>query len=229
MEKVGFIGGQDKTEIMMYAGKILTELGKKVIILDTTQKQKTKYIVPAINPTVSYITEFENIDIAVGFNNFEAVSAYLGTGESQLEYEYDYALIDIDNIETINRIGLGITSKIYFATGFDLYSLKRGIEIISDLQSPLKLTKILFAQTFSNEEEEYLDFLALGKKIIWGENIIYFPLENGDGTAIAENQRLGKIKFRNISTDYKEGIMHLASDIVMGRQKEIKNIIKNLE
>ena len=130
MEKVGFIGGYDKTEIMMYVGKILTELGKKVLILDTTKKQKTKYIVPAINPTVSYITEFENIDIAVGFNNFETVSAYLGTTESQLDY--DYALIDIDNVTAIGKTGLGITDGIYFATGFDLYSLKRGIEIKVD-------------------------------------------------------------------------------------------------
>lgn len=52
MEKIGFIGGYDKTDLIIYVAKILTELGKKVLILDTTKKQKTRYIVPAINPTI---------------------------------------------------------------------------------------------------------------------------------------------------------------------------------
>ena len=53
MEKVGFIGGYDKIDLMIYTAKILTAMGKRIIILDTTQKQKSRYIVPAINPTVS--------------------------------------------------------------------------------------------------------------------------------------------------------------------------------
>ena len=74
-----------------------------------------------------------------------------------------------------------------------------------------------------------MEFLALGRKVVWDENIIYFPLENGDETAIAENQRLGKIKFKNLSSDYKEGIAALASNILGERVKEIKMLIKNLE
>ena len=227
MEKVGFIGGYDKTDLIIYIAKILTELGKRVLILDTTQKQKTRYVVPVINPTVSYITDYENIDVAVGFDNFESVQAYLGIGEEPLKY--DYALIDVDNISGITNTGLTITDRTYFVTAFDLYSLKKGMEILTDLKNPLKLTKVFFSKTFYTEDDEYLEFLALGKKVVWGEHILYFPIENGDETAIAENQRLGKIKFRNISSDYKEGITHLANDIVLNKVREIKNIIKNLE
>lgn len=227
MEKVGFIGGYDKTDLIIYIAKILTELGKRVLILDTTQKQKTRYVVPVINPTVSYITDYENIDVAVGFDNFESVQAYLGIGEEPLNY--DYALIDVDNISGITNTGLTITDRTYFVTAFDLYSLKKGMEILTDLKNPLKLTKVFFSKTFYTEDDEYLEFLALGKKVVWGDHILYFPIENGDETAIAENQRLGKIKFRNISSDYKEGITHLANDIVLNKAREIKNIIKNLE
>lgn len=227
MEKVGFIGGYDKTDLIMYIAKILTELGKRVLILDTTQKQKTRYVVPVINPTVSYITDFENIDVAVGFENFEGVQAYLGIGEEPLNY--DYALIDVDNISGIDKTGLAITDRTYFVTAFDLYSLKKGMEILTDLRNPLKLTKVFFTKTFYSEDDEYLEFLALGKKVVWGENIIYFPVENGDETAIAENQRLGKIKFKNISADFKEGVAHIVNDIEGNRAREIKNIIKNLE
>lgn len=227
MEKIGFIGGYDKTDVIIYIAKILTELGNKVLILDTTQKQKTRYVVPAINPTISYITEFQGIDVAVGFESFEAVQNYFGIGDEELLY--DYALVDLDNMDVIEKIGLSITNRVYFVTAFDLYSLKKGVEILTDLKNPLKLTKVYFSRTFYNEDDEYLEFLALGKKVIWDENIIYFPLENGDETAIAENQRLGKIKYKNLSADYKEGIAALAAHIISGNIREIRNLIKNLE
>lgn len=227
MRRIGFIGGYDKTDLIIYTAKILTELGNKVLILDTTQKQKTRYVVPAINPTVSYVTEFQKIDVAIGFENFDVVRAYLGIENEELLY--DYVLIDLDNIEKATKIGLSITDKTYFVTAFDLYSLKKGVEILSDLNNPLKLTKIYFSRTFYSEDDEYLEFLALGKKVIWDENIIYFPLESGDETAISENQRLGKIKFKNLSADYKEGIAALTSDIIGEKNRGIKNIIKNLE
>lgn len=227
MEKVGFIGGYDKTDVIIYIAKILTELGNKVLILDTTQKQKTRYVVPAINPTISYITEFQDIDVAVGFQSFEEIQNYFGIGDEELRY--DYALVDLDSIEVTNKVGISITDRVYFVTAFDLYSLKKGVEILTDLKNPLKLTKVYFSRTFYNEDDEYLEFLALGKKVIWDESIIYFPLENGDETAIAENQRLGKIKFKNLSADYKEGIVSLVTHIIGGKNREIRNLIKNLE
>lgn len=227
MKKVGFIGEYDKTDLIIYVAKILTQLGKKVLILDATQKQKTRYVVPAINPTISYIIDFQNIDVAVGFKSFEEVKSYLGVEEENLKY--DIALIDIDKADAIEDTNLAPTDKIYFVTAFDLYSLKKGVEILYDLKETLKLTKIYFSRIFYNEDNEYLEFLALDQKVVWDENIIYFPLENGDQATIAENQRVGKIKFKNLSSDYKNGIISLASDILGKKIREAKTIFRNLE
>ena len=67
MEKVGFIGAFDKTDLLIHLAKIMTILNKRVIIIDSSLNQKAKYIVPVINPTKSYITEFEGFDVAVRF------------------------------------------------------------------------------------------------------------------------------------------------------------------
>lgn len=65
MKKIGFIGAYDKTDLIVYLAKILTVLNQKVLVIDATVNQKARYIVPAINPTTSYVTDFEDIDIAV--------------------------------------------------------------------------------------------------------------------------------------------------------------------
>ena len=78
MKKVGFIGGTDKTNIITYIAKLLADLGKKVLVIDTTLIQKTRYIVPAINPSRTYITDFENVDYAVGFQSMQELTKYIG-------------------------------------------------------------------------------------------------------------------------------------------------------
>lgn len=65
MKKIGFIGAFDKTDLLIQVAKILTQAGRKTIVIDTTINQKAKYIVPVINPTKTYITEFEGFDVAV--------------------------------------------------------------------------------------------------------------------------------------------------------------------
>ena len=69
MEKIGFIGAYDKTDTIMYIAKILTEMGKKVLIVDATISQKAKYVIPTIESKSEYITNFANIDFAIGFKN----------------------------------------------------------------------------------------------------------------------------------------------------------------
>ena len=96
MKKIGFIGAYDKTDLIIYIAKILTVLNQKVLVIDATINQKARYVVPVINPTTEYVTEYEDIDIAVGFQNVEGIKRYIGLSEEQ-ELEYDIILIDTDN------------------------------------------------------------------------------------------------------------------------------------
>ena len=40
MKKIGFIGAYDKTDLILNIAKILTEAGRKVLVVDTTTTQK---------------------------------------------------------------------------------------------------------------------------------------------------------------------------------------------
>ncbi len=89
MKKIAFIGAYDKTDFLLYVAKIMTAFEKKILIVDTTVTQKAKYVVPVIHPTSSYITEFEEMDVAVGFSDLDEIRGYLGlSSEEELPYDY---------------------------------------------------------------------------------------------------------------------------------------------
>ena len=229
MRKISFIGCYDKIDLMLYVAKILVAMDKKVLVVDSTINQKAKYILPVIKPTKAYVTEFEEIDVAVGFDTLEEIKEYLGISSST-ELPYDMVLLDIDSYSGIENFEVNNEDLNYFVTGFDLYTLKRGLEILGGLTEVLKLTKVLFSRTANKEEDDYLNYLSLGYKIEWNEEIIYFPFELGDESVIAENQRVSKIKFKRLSTQYKEALIYIAEQILGENEySKIKKIFKQLE
>ena len=220
----------DKTDLILNIAKILTTMHKKVIVVDSTITQKAKYVVPVINPTVTYITDFEDIDVAVGFKNENEIKNYLGISETE-QLPYDIMLVDVDNEQGLSEFGLMNNEiKNYFVTAFDLYSLKRGLEVLSAVKTPMALTKILFAKEILKEEDDYLNFLSLGYKIMWNEYRIYFPIENGDWSVLAENQRVAKIKLKKLSTQYKDSLIYIVSEILNDTSdNQIRKAVKTIE
>ena len=223
MKKVGFIGGYKKTDLLLYIAKMLIIAGKKVLVVDTTIEQRAKYIVPSIDPTFSYITNYEDIDVAIGFKEIDEIQEYLASKDP----DYDYALIDIDRASTLLNFEMLNSFKNYFVTTFDLYSIKKGLETLSQISEPMELTKIIFSKEILSEENEYLDFLSLGYKIKWDDYRVYFPFEMGDESAIIDNKRLARIKFKNLSPQYKESLMYIAEELL--GEKEVNNFIKALK
>ncbi len=227
MKKIGFIGVYDKTDMLLNLAKILTAMGKNVLVVDSTLNQKARYVVPAIDPTVSYITSFEDIDVAVGFESLENIRNYIGTTR---ELSYDIALIDIDNVEKIEKFQMENANINYFVTSFDVYSLKKGLEIIMGVKTPINLTKILYSKDMLKEEDDYLNFLSLGCKVEWNDMRIYFPIENGDLSVLAENQRVQKIKFKKLSVQYKDSLIFIAQQILGEKtDSNIRRVEKALE
>ena len=232
MKKVSFIGSYDNIDFVLYIAKLLTQMDKRVLLIDGTITQKAKYIVPSINPSKTYVTEFEGIDVAVGFYNYENIKQYLA-----VDYlDYDIALISVDTVEAVSNFDIESCDKNFFVTSVDTYSLKRGLEALSGLFNPIEITKIFYSRDMSKEENDYLDFLALGYKVIWDEERVYLPFELGDQSVIYENQRVSKIKFKKLSSQYKEQLLYVTQKIlkilddenIVRLKKEFKKIEKGV-
>lgn len=229
MEKICFIGVFDKTDLLIYISRILVEMGKKVLVIDSTVNQKAKYVVPSINPTTSYVTEYEGVDISVGFRSYNEIKRYLGLPENAV-LSYDYIFLDMDDPSLLDEFDIYNYTRKYFVTSPDLFDLKKGLEVLSGIRNPIELTKILFSNKMTQAEDEYLNFLSLGYKINWNNEKIYFPMLSQDRDIIIENQRLSKIKFKGLSQEYKDSLIFLVKEISgEASGNNIKKIIKKLE
>ncbi len=226
MKKIGFIGAFDKSNFIMYTAKLLEQLNYKVLLVDATSNQKLKYIVPSINPTKAYITNFENMDFAVGFETWEDIEKYLGIQfdtndedekndeNEELNYEpYDYVIVDLDEPEKIEAYNLNEFDKNYFVTSFDMYSLRKGVNVLKGFNNNIKLTKILFSYEAYKEDEEYLNLLSMEYKIDWNEYTIYFQILGEDNKVFEENQRVEKIRYKRLSLNFRESLAYVVQDI----------------
>lgn len=228
MKKVAFIGSYDKADLIIYVAKTLTNMGKRVLVIDATLMQKTRYIVPTMKAQKQYITTFEKIDIAIGFENINQLKQFkmseMGEG-----FDYDYVLVDIDSYRGYYYYAIKAEDKKFFVTSFDLYSLRRGLQVFKKIEKTIELTKILFTKEMLAEEEQYLQYLAKGLKIKWLDNTIYFPFEQGDQNAIFSNQRSGRIQIKGLSRQYVEGISYIVEEISDDNKGNVKKALKMLE
>ena len=211
----------------MYIAKILTEMKKKVIIVDATITQKSKYVIPTVENKNEYITNYSNIDFAIGFTNYNDIKTYLGMPQSAA-FTYDYMLIDIDNSDLLNNFDVYSSKKTYFVTSFDLYALKKGVEVLKRLSLPVEITKVYFSNLMSQSEDDYFNYIATGCRVKWNQDKIYFPLLNEDLDVIKENQRLSKIRFKGLSNEYKTSLMEWTQDIC-GDSNGVKKACRQIE
>ena len=225
MKKYAFIGGYDKTELLLFLGRIAVLAGKKVLIVDATVPQKARYIVPVMNPTPKYITTFEDVDIAIGFYNFNEILEY--TYSETLEY--DMILLDIDTSEAYIDFEILPSDEHCFVTGFDLYSIRTGLETLQVIQTPTRVTKIYFTRDMLPEEDEYVMALSQGLNIVWNDDIVFFPFERGDRNTLNINQRFAKIKLKGLSKEYIDSLMFIAEENLGLTHGEITKSMREME
>ena len=227
MKKIAFVGSYDKTDMILYMAKLLTIANKKVIFIDATALQKARYIVPTMQPLKKYITTYQAVEVAVGFESFDDIKEYQKqTGQME---EYDYALIDVDSPRGYNNFGINPGDKHYFVTSFDLYSLKRGLQVFKSFKSVVKVTKVLFTKDMFASEDEYLNYLASGLKIKWNNEIVFFPFETDDMNAIYANQRSSRIRIKGLSVQYIDSLVFMIEEFSGIPEKTIRKAVKILE
>ena len=226
MKKIAFIGGYDKSDIIIYIAKILSVMPKKVLVIDTTLLQKTRYLIPTMTPAAIYVTTYDGIDLAVGFENMEELGSYLGI--SNFEY-YDIIIYDIDNPKYYDSFGLKPEDEHCFLTTFDVYSVQKGLDVLRNIKEQTPILKALVTRDPESEESEYLDFTTFNLKIKWKENIVFMPFETEDLYEIFQNQRYSRVKFTGLSMEYMDSLAFLTENVTGFSRGDVRKAIKLVE
>ena len=90
MKIIGMMGYTDKYDFIMNIAKSINLMQRSVLVIDATLDRKLKYIVPALsNIGRSYVTQYDSVDFAVGFNSMHDVENYMIENNIEID-KYDY-------------------------------------------------------------------------------------------------------------------------------------------
>lgn len=223
MEQIGFIGVNDKKDLLLNIAKTITKLNKTVLVVDATMMQRLRYIVPRISATPTYVSEYDGVDVAVGFMNLMGIANYLGKN-----LDYDYILIDTDNPQTMNSFMLQNSKKNFFVTSYDEFELQRSLEILSVIRGQMQFIKLIMSSDINNKHDEYLEHLLEKFPVVWNEEKVIFPDTDFDRAVTLANQLVKQISIRKYSSTYKDSLEYLVSLILEGvvEQATIRRMIR---
>ncbi len=121
MKSVGFVGQMDNNGFVLCIARIVAAFGKKVILVDATSTQKTRYTVPrpaGISRQEQLITQYDSVEVAIGFNNIlELKKHMLSNGEDFNDYEFVF--INTDREEMCEEFDIKNAHHIFFTSTFD--------------------------------------------------------------------------------------------------------------
>ncbi len=230
MERIGFIGSYDKKDLLLNIAKVLTSLNNRVLIIDATSMQRFRYIVPKVsqNNNYTYISEYQGIDVALGFMHIEEIENYIG----KEKFEYDFVFIDSDNIQTITSFEFDSIKKIYFVTSYDIYEVQRAMEILKMIKEPstIEITKVILSSDMSSSQDKYLNHLLSETNVKVQKDNIEFADTVEDKKANLENQLIKEIRIKPYTSTYKYSLEYITASIADGmiKQEEIRRIIRKI-
>ena len=238
MKKLCFVGGMDKLDIIKYVATIIrgaTMEQKSCLIVDFTEIQKTRYLIPSIEITKpekgqKYITTEAKVDIAVGYSNYnELVQEGILDNMSDTGKKYDFVFFDVDNKEALASIPLDVEDKVFMMTTLDIYSLEKAVEAFSGYNSDREVNRVIFGRKITAQSMNYISYLTKDLNIRYEEHIITFPYDNGDLTIIHENQRARRLNLKPFSNQFKTALSSLAEMVDNTMIREVSRYMKILE
>lgn len=227
MEQIGFIGFYDKKDILLNIGKIFSYLGKKTLVVDATMMQRMRYIVPKVsaNNSITYVSEYQGTDVAVGFINLGQIAQYLGTNQ----LNYDFIIIDSDNIQTMYSFMIPNMKKIFYVTSYDKFEVEKSKELFANINRPMILTKVAISSNLNADESNFLVHTLENNYIKFDKDReVLFEDSDKNRAVILQSQLVNEISFKKFTNTYKDSLEYITALISEGdiQQSEIRSIIR---
>ena len=239
MKSIGFISQMDDDGIVLCIARLVAQFGKKVVVVDATRQQRTRYTVEGITSRTveQYVNKHDCVDIAVGFSNILELKKWFVTkGEDFNDYEYVFIMTNRE--EMCEEYDLKSANELFFVTTYDKYELDKGVELLKfvcaskrgeDPNARLQVSTIIVSTAINTMDSRRIDDLTQDLQI---ENIgekIEMSYDEGDLSALIQNQYSNKIEFKNLSKETKAGIVEAVIRITEEPKDRVQKALKAAE
>lgn len=219
MQIIGLIGYVDKYDFVINLAKSINIMNKSVLVIDATNDQKLKSVIPALdNIGRDYITQYNNIDFAVGFQSLHDIENYTADMGINISL-YDFILIDIDSEKTYEFFRTRGFDKTYFFIDTSVLSVQKNKEIIKSMRlynknEPIKLRKVFFKSFASRAAEKYFEEQVNDYNVEWCEPEYELAMDDIDKIVNIDSQFSGLIDLRRHSKIYNNTLADISSEII---------------
>lgn len=236
MKIIGCIGYVNKTDFLITIAKMLTICNKKVLIFDGTTEQRLKYMMPSIeNLMQPHITNFDDVYGASNFETYAYLERYAAERNINLD-EYDYMIVDIDNLQSYKEFRKRGFDKSYFFFEHSPITIAKNLELLREIfnyklpEQEIKMTKVIYKLYLSRASEEYYENKFNEFDVKWENEPIEIPEEQMDKIVSIENNYANSIAFKKFSSGFKMAAMEITAQLLGESQIGfVKKTVKEYE
>lgn len=217
MKTFVFLGAPEKSHLLLILGRLLTEMGKKVLLVDSTTRQTMHAYLPETEHRWSVsVTEFAGMDVAVGFMARDQLDHYFHEWEGEWP-NYDVFLLDTDHSQFMSGQELADAQVRVWCNSFHRRELQHNMDLLQRLGlgespvQPLPFYQLLLLFVPTTLPSAYLNSFYAAYPVDWREPSFQIPLVERDVSAILDNQHHGRMHVRHLSGSYAEAVWAMAS------------------
>lgn len=231
MQVVGMYGYVDKYNFVISFARALNIMGKSVLVIDATADEKYKYVVPSIDKNQNYITQYGEVDFAVGFTTYEQLEEYLKEKNIDINL-YSYVLIDVENSQMYERFSSLTVNKKYMFIDTNVISVGKNDELIKKMRElsegqELEFSKILYRAYMSRAANTYLEDKIENYAVKWTDEVYDISIDEQDTMVEIDAQYSGLIDLRKHTKAYLYYLCEMVSRL-MGNESS-KDILKEIK
>lgn len=206
MQSIGMYGYVDKYDFVIATAKTLEIMGRSVLVIDATSDEKYKYIIPSIDKSQSYLTQYADIDFAIGFNSYEELMNYLNEKGIDIQ-RYSYVLLDVENYEGYRKFKNLEINKSYMFIDTNVVSVARNEELIRVMRAEnpekeLVFSKILYRAYMSRAANNYLEEKIGNYAVRWTDETYEISMDEQDVMVNIDSQYSGLIDIKKHTKTY---------------------------
>lgn len=234
MQVISMVGYTEKYDFVINLAKTINLAGKSVLVIDGTYDKKLKFIIPTLNiDEKSYITQYDGIDFALGFESMHDLENY--TGEQNINLSlYDFIIIDMDNPRAYEFFRTRGIDRTYFFMETSVLALNKNYEILKAMKvynnsgERLKLNKIIYKSYLTRASEQFFNNKIASIDVEWLQPEYEIPNEDQDKMANVDAQISGLIEIKKHTRGFIQTIADLSAEII-GEETSSREIMKQIK